>query len=186
MNNRYMSKNLELLIGLQPMTKTEIARRAGISRPHLYRILSGTIRPKINTLCSLARVLGVDVSVIIGDKDMNKVLITGIVTKEIELKETTNKMSFATFTVAVKGRGKDAKTDFINCVAFEKTAEFVSKYFGKGSGIQVCGRLNTRNYEDKDGKTVYVTEVIAEEVEFNGSKKAEDTGSTRPEAEMPW
>ena len=120
---------------------------------------------------------------------MNKVILTGNLARDVDARKTTSGVAVSSFTIAVRGKGKDAKADFINCVAYDKTGEFVSNYFKKGSGIQISGRLNTRNYEDKDGKTVYVTEVIVEEAEFGNSsnkEKKEDTGSTRPESEMPW
>ena len=104
----------------------------------------------------------------------------GRITKDIELRATPNGVSVANFTVAIQRKFKDAngerQSDFINCVAFNKTADFVKSYFSKGDMISVDGRIQTRNYEDKDGKRVYVTEVVAEDVGFISKveKKADE------------
>ena len=106
---------------------------------------------------------------------MNKVILKGRITKDIEVRYTqTTNVAVTSFSVAVDRptkQGEEKKTDFINCVAYSKTAEFVSKYFQKGQEILLTGRIQIRNYDDKDGKKVYVTEIIAENVEFCGSKK---------------
>ena len=99
---------------------------------------------------------------------MNKAILKGRLVKDPELRYTTNDTPVATFTLAVGRKEKD-KADFINCVAWGKTGEFVSKYFVKGQEMLSVGRIQVRDYE-KDGKKVYVTEVIVEEVEFCGSK----------------
>jgi single-strand DNA-binding protein len=94
--------------------------------------------------------------------------------------QTTNKM-VARFTLAVNRRKEG--TDFINIVAWEKSAEFVSKYFKKGQQVAIVGRLQTRDYEDTQGKKHYVTEVITEETFFADSKKEEvieDNGDDLP------
>ena len=91
------------------------------------------------------------------------------------------------FPLAVNRRfskpGEERQADFINIVAWEKTGEFVSKYFKKGQQVGIIGRIQTRNYDDKDGKKVYVTEVVAEEAYFADSKK-EDKSSAPFESEM--
>lgn len=106
---------------------------------------------------------------------MNKVILIGNITKDIELKTTAGGTSVATFTVACQRNYKNAEgryeTDFINCVAWKNTADFLSKYFGKGSSIAVTGRMQTRSYEAQDGGKRYVTEVIVEETEFVGKKE---------------
>lgn len=105
----------------------------------------------------------------------------GRLTKDPEIRytQTTNTM-VASFNLAVNRRfvkeGQERQADFINIVAWNKTAEFVSKYFKKGQQVGVIGRIETRNYDDKDGKKVYVTEVVAEEVYFADSKKSEEQG----------
>lgn len=103
---------------------------------------------------------------------MNKVLMVGRLAKDVDVRYTSidNKL-VASFSVALNRKSKDEKADFINCIAWEKIGDFINRYFRKGSPIGIVGRLQTRNYQDKDGKTVYVTEVIVEEAEFVGSKK---------------
>lgn len=101
---------------------------------------------------------------------MNKVQLIGRVTKDIELKKTQSSKSVVTFTLAVR-KDKD-NSDFISCVAWNKTAELLSQYVKKGDRLAVCGRIQTRNYDGQNGK-VYVTEVIADEIEFLESKKEE-------------
>ena len=106
---------------------------------------------------------------------MNKVVLLGRLTKDIEVRytNTTNTM-VASFTIAVNRRfvkEGQADTDFINLVAWDNTAEFCSKYFKKGQQVGIIGRIQTRNYDDKDGKKVYVTEVVAEEAYFADSRK---------------
>lgn len=105
---------------------------------------------------------------------INKCILMGRLTKDLELRTTNNGTNVTTFTIAVDtGYGEDKKTDFINCVAWKKTAEFVNKYFSKGQMIIVLGRISTRTYEDKNGDKKYITEVIANEVQFGESKKTE-------------
>lgn len=105
---------------------------------------------------------------------INKCILMGRLTKDPELRTTNNGTNVSTFTIAVDtGYGEEKKTDFINCVAWKKTAEFISKYFSKGQMIIVLGRISTRTYEDKNGDKKYITEVIANEVQFGESKKTE-------------
>ena len=106
---------------------------------------------------------------------MNKVILMGRLTRDPETRFTQgNNTAVCSFSLAVNRRFKQEgqpDADFINVTAWAKTAEFVSKYFTKGQQVGVIGRMQTRNYDDKDGKKVYVTEVIAEEVYFADSKK---------------
>lgn len=107
---------------------------------------------------------------------MNKVVLLGRLTKDPDVRYTqTNNTMVATFTLAVNRRfvkpGEDRQADFINCIAWSKTAEFVSKYFKKSQQIAVVGRLQIRNYDDEQSIKHYITEVIAEEVYFAGDKK---------------
>ena len=109
---------------------------------------------------------------------MNKAILMGRLTKDPEIKYTqTTNIPKATFSLAVNRRfvkaGEERQTDFINIVAWNKTAEFCQKYFKKGQQISVVGRIETRNWEDDNGQKHYITEVIAEEVYFADSKKAE-------------
>ena len=101
---------------------------------------------------------------------LNKVIIGGRLTREPEATVTTSGTDVSKFTVAVPRRFNRDETDFLNVVAFGKTSEFVNKYFSKGSSIIVVGSIQSRSYE-KDGQKRYVTEIIAEEVNFAGSKK---------------
>lgn len=118
---------------------------------------------------------------------MNKVILIGRLTKDPETKFTSiNNKQVTSFSLAVpkrfKQEGQD-KADFINIVAWNKTAEFCSKYFQKGQQVGVVGRLQIRNYEDENKVKHYVTEVIAEEVYFADSKKEGTTTTTASEFE---
>ena len=105
---------------------------------------------------------------------MNKVILLGRLTKDVELKYTqTSNTPVSNFTIAVDRKYEKDKADFFNIVTYGKLAEVISKYIKKGQEIVVAGRLQTRNYDDKDGKRVYVTEVIADEVDFTSNKKEE-------------
>ena len=105
---------------------------------------------------------------------MNKVILIGRVTKDIELKTTTSGKSVASFTLAVNRDRKNAdgnyEADFINCVAFGQQAETISKYVNKGDKFGIVGKQQTRTY-DKNGSKVYVTENIVESFEFLESRK---------------
>lgn len=104
---------------------------------------------------------------------MNVAIIMGRLTAAPEMRRTDNDIAVASFTVAVdrdfKDKDGNKQTDFIKCVAWRKTAEFVQKYFGKGSAIAVEGKIQVRQYE-KDGEKRWVTEVVADHVHFCGSK----------------
>lgn len=114
---------------------------------------------------------------------MNKWIGIGRLTKDVELKTTSNDTKYCNFTLAVDRRFKDAngqrQADFINCVAWRQTAEFIQKYFHKGSKIGVAGSIQTRSYE-KDGQKVFVTEVMVEEAEFVESQTKTESA---PQAE---
>jgi single-strand DNA-binding protein len=120
---------------------------------------------------------------------MNKAFLKGRLTKDPEVRYTqTNNKLVASFTLAVNRQYEKDKADFINCVAWGKTGEFVSKYFKKGQEILAVGRIQTRDY-DKDGHKVYVTEVIVEEVEFCGNKQSEQIEINyvdSPDDELPF
>ena len=111
---------------------------------------------------------------------MNKVILFGRLTKDPETTVTPSGVSVSKFNLAVNRRfqkqGEERQADFINIVTFNKTAEFVQKYFTKGQAALICGSIQTRNYE-KDGQKIYVTEVIAEEVNFGSAKKDDNTVS---------
>ena len=101
---------------------------------------------------------------------LNKVILGGRLTSDPELKTTPQGTSVATFSIAVNRKGKDAQADFINCQAWRGTAEFISKYFTKGSSICITGSIQTRTWEDKNGGKRYATEVNVEEAYFVESK----------------
>ena len=107
---------------------------------------------------------------------MNKVELIGRLTKEPEIKLTSNQTQYCNFTVAVDRRFKDAngqrQADFINCVAWKNTAVFIQKYFHKGNKIGLIGSIQTRSYDDQNGQKHFVTEVIADEVEFVESQQS--------------
>src|SRR5699024_1283702 len=109
---------------------------------------------------------------------MNSIHIVGRLTKDVSLKYTQNGVAVANFTVAVNRQFKNAngerEADFINVVQFRKGAELTAQYMSKGSQIGVTGRIQTRNYENNEGKRVYVTEVVAENVQFLDSKKSSE------------
>ena len=106
---------------------------------------------------------------------MNRVIIIGRNTKDVELKQTASGASVVEFSIAVKRAFKNAngeyESDFFNCIAFSKLAETISRYVKKGDQVGIEGRLQTRNYTNKEGRKVYVTEIIVENVEFLQSKK---------------
>lgn len=113
---------------------------------------------------------------------MNRVILSGRTTSDIELKTTPNGVSVATFVLAVDRRTKEESADFPTVVAWRQTAEFASKYLSKGRKIIVEGEIRTRNYEDKDGKKRKVTEVHAVNIEFADSKpQANGNENTAPQ-----
>lgn len=104
---------------------------------------------------------------------MNNVQLIGRLTKDPEIRYTQSQTAVVSFTLAVDRRFKkdgEQTADFISCKAWNKTAEFVSKYFTKGKRMAVSGRIETGSYEGKNGR-VYTTEVIADNVEFVDSKE---------------
>lgn len=104
----------------------------------------------------------------------NLVVLTGRLTADPELKTTTNGTNVTTFSIAVERRyrsGEDRQTDFINIVAWQKTAEFITKYFKKGNLIGIEGSIQTRRYQDKNGNNRTAFEVIANNVQFVESKR---------------
>lgn len=113
---------------------------------------------------------------------MNKWVGIGRVTKDLELKKTNNGKSFLNFTIAINRPFKNAQgendADFINCQVWDKQAENMVTYVGKGSLIGVEGRIQTRNYDNDEGKKVFITEIVCDRVEFlnysNASEKVHD------------
>ena len=126
---------------------------------------------------------------------MNKIILAGRLTRAAELKVGNSGSEYCKFTVAVDRRGKDQndkKTDFFDCTAFGKTGAFVDKYFAKGDGIEIIGRMESDKYTDKDNKTRTTWGVTVEEVYFPLGKGKSDRTETTPsepsaaEAELPF
>ncbi len=116
---------------------------------------------------------------------INNVVLVGRLTRDPELRKTQSGTSVLSFTCAVnrKFQSQEQTADFINCVAWNQTADFLSRYATKGALVGVEGRIQTRNYEDKTGNRVYVTEVVAESVQLLESRaeaeRRQTTGSTQ-------
>lgn len=102
---------------------------------------------------------------------LNKICLMGRLTIDPELRQTQSNKAVCSFSLAVAREFSRDETDFIDIVAWGKTAEFVSKWFHKGQLVAVCGRIQTRNFEDKNGNRRKAVEVIAENVYFAGEKK---------------
>ena len=113
---------------------------------------------------------------------LNKAILNGRLTKATELKQTNSGKSVCGFTIAVDRSRDREKTDFIPIVAWGKTAEFVNQWFGKGDLITIVGRIEVRNYEDKNGNKRTATEIIAEEVLFGGSKNTTNASEKHSES----
>lgn len=114
---------------------------------------------------------------------MNKVVLMGRLTADPETRATQDGKAVGTYTLAVDRRVAkgDQKTDFIRCQVWERKAEFAEKYLHKGTKIVVTGRIQTGSYKDKDGKTVYTTDVVIEDQEFAESKL--NTPAAEPKAD---
>lgn len=113
---------------------------------------------------------------------MNSCNLIGRLTSDPEIRYTqVDNTMVAQFTLAINRayakQGEEKKTDFITIVAWGKTAEFCSKYFKKGQQVGITGRIETGSYDDKDGKRVYTTKVIAEHVDFADSNKNENNNN---------
>ncbi|AEV70564.1 single-stranded DNA-binding protein [Acetivibrio clariflavus] len=108
---------------------------------------------------------------------MNKVILMGRLTRDPELRYTSNNLAVCSFTLAVNRgfakQGEERQADFIPIVVWDKQAEFCSKYFTKGLQVAVVGRIQVRSWDDNEGKKRYTTEVVANEVYFADSKKSD-------------
>ena len=114
---------------------------------------------------------------------LNRVVIMGRITRDIELRYTNTQVPVASFTVAVdrdKSSGQEKQTDFIDCIAWRSAAEFVNKYYRKGSMIVVDGRLQSRKWQDRDGNKRINWEVMVERTYFGEAKKDEYKPAGRP------
>lgn len=114
---------------------------------------------------------------------MNKIIISGRLTRDVEIKNTTNGAKVANISVAVrrnfKNQDGEYESDFFNCSAFGATADILEKYFQKGKEILISGNLRNRSWDDAEGKKHYATDIIIETVDFIGSKseKTDDNNS---------
>lgn len=117
--------------------------------------------------------------------NINKVILGGRITANVELKATPSGVAVCQFNIATNRRGKDAQTDFIKCIAWRQTAEFISKYFGKGSSICIVGNIQTRTWTDKNGNKCYATEVIVDEAMFVDSKSDAGQADQAPTFSTP-
>ena len=120
---------------------------------------------------------------------MNKVIMIGRTTANVELKQTKTGKSVAEFSIAVRRPfntegGQDS--DFFNCVAYGQTAELISKYVKKGDQVGIEGRLQTRNYTNNEGRKIYVTEIIVDNVEFLQGKKESASTEAKVEESDPF
>ncbi len=113
---------------------------------------------------------------------LNKVMLMGRLTKDPELRYTSNNIAVCSFTIAVDRnfvkQGEQKQADFINCQAWRSTAEFISKYFAKGRMIAVVGAIQTRTWDDTEGKKHYATGVVVNEVSFTGEKADAQSNTT--------
>ncbi|MEE1280043.1 MAG: single-stranded DNA-binding protein [Oscillospiraceae bacterium] len=101
---------------------------------------------------------------------LNKVILGGRIAQDLELKQTPQGVAVTSFSIAVNRKGKDAQTDFINCVAWRQTADFICRFFKKGSSICISGSVQTRTWNDQQNNKRTVTEIIADEAFFVDSK----------------
>ncbi|NLA78090.1 MAG: single-stranded DNA-binding protein [Erysipelothrix sp.] len=109
---------------------------------------------------------------------VNRVVLVGRLTKDPMLRKTQTGKSVLSFTVAVNRQfSQEDQADFVNCVAWEKTAEFLNNYARKGSLVSVEGRIQSRSYDDKDGRRVYVQEVVSENVQLLESRSVSESRS---------
>ncbi len=115
--------------------------------------------------------------------NLNKVILAGRVVADPELKQTQSGVAVCSLRIAVNRRftsrdsQQQSETDFFNVTAWQNTAEFISRYFHKGSAICVCGRIQNRSWVDQQGQKRYMTDIIAEEVNFVESRNAQDNAS---------
>ena len=124
--------------------------------------------------------------------NLNKVVLCGRLTADVELKQTTNGLSVCSFTLAVNRRhtgDSEQKADFINCNAWRQTAEFISKYFRKGSALCIVGSIQTRSWQDNQGSKRYATEILVDEAYFVDNKTELQNSPTSapyvPDAYLP-
>ena len=120
---------------------------------------------------------------------MNKVVLIGRLSRDPELRHTANGTAVCQISVAISrpvAQGHEPETDFINVTVWNKQAENIARYLSKGRQVAVEGRIQTRNYENNEGKKVYVTEVIASNVEFLGSANDQNRSVVSPSNDNPF
>ena len=120
---------------------------------------------------------------------MNKVVLIGRLSRDPELRHTANGTAVCQISVAISrpvAQGHEPDTDFINVTVWNKQAENIARYLSKGRQVAVEGRIQTRNYENNEGKKVYVTEVIASNVEFLGSANDQNRSVVSPSNDNPF
>ncbi|MBO5448408.1 MAG: single-stranded DNA-binding protein [Ruminococcus sp.] len=112
---------------------------------------------------------------------LNKVILMGRITHDLEVRQTPSGVPSLTFTVAVERnfvrQGEERQSDFIRCVAWRQTAEFIARFFGKGRMIAIEGNLRTSTYDDKNGSRHYVTDVYVDNASFTGEPKQQGNGT---------
>ena len=117
---------------------------------------------------------------------MNSVVLIGRLTKDVDLRYSNNQTAVGRFSLAVDRHDKDKNCDFINCIAFGKSAENLEKYVKKGNKVAISGRIQTGSYTNKDGNKVYTTDIVAERVEFIESKEQEESCFNDNEEQLPF
>ncbi len=121
--------------------------------------------------------------------NLNKVILAGRLTSDVEVKQTQSGVAVCSFSLAVNRKysnGGQREADFIQCAAWRNTAEFIGRYFGKGSAICVVGSIQTRSWQDNNGQKRYATEVVVEEAMFvDGKNDAQGSGATAPTSYIP-
>jgi single-strand DNA-binding protein len=120
---------------------------------------------------------------------LNTAIIMGRLTADPELKSTGGGISVCSFTVAVdrrfKGQGEERQTDFIRCVAWRERAEFLQRFFRKGSMVAVTGSIQVRQYEDKNGNKREAVEIVADQINFTGERNPGNAGGGRDDIPLP-
>lgn len=119
---------------------------------------------------------------------INRVVLVGRITRDLEMRKTQNGTSVMSFSLAVGRRSSQPgqpDADFINCVAWNRTAELMAQYLHKGSLIGVEGRIQTRSYDNQQGQRIYVTEVVCDSVQFLESRNAQQAQPESFQPQMP-
>ena len=120
---------------------------------------------------------------------LNLAVIMGRLTADPELKSTGGGVSVCSFTVVVdrrfKGQNEERQTDFIRCVAWRQSAEFLARFFRKGNMVAVTGSIQARNYEDKNGNKREAVEIVADRIDFTGEKTSGSSGGYRDDVPLP-